>query len=161
MDLSKLRELALKKEQYNDIKKEIERAERDYSSFLYKVRDELGQRILVSLVESNKVFADFSIKNVEFDVYTSLFKVILSYRGENWGSNVYFIVANNNNILQIPALTYNDIAYKDSYISKYRLFFQKHAEDRKSLNITEIQQAWDNVCEKYQEDLNTLFKETK
>lgn len=160
MDLSKLRELALKKDQYNDIKKEIENAEKEYKSQLYKVRDELGNSIILSLSEENQIFSDFRLKDVRYTVDSNLFEVVLSYKNM-WDYGVYMTVIHNNLLLWIPMLVDNKRDWGTSYDDRFRLFFQSNSTERASLNITEIQKAWDNVCEMYREDLNTLFEENK
>lgn len=160
MDLSKLRELALKKEQYNDIKKEIENAEKEYKSQLHTVRDKLGNSLMLSLYEENQIFSDFRLKDVRYTIDSNLFEVVLSYKNM-WDCGVYMTVIHNNLLLWIPMLVDNKREWGTSYGDRFRLFFQSNSNDQASLNITEIQKAWDNVCEKYQEDLNTLFKETK
>lgn len=160
MDLSKLRELALKKEQYNDVKKEIENAEKEYKSYVYKLRDEVGNKLVDSLQRENKIFSNFRVKDIYFSLEYNCFSLTLQPIKGHYGEGYMTFTYKNMN-LHIPILVEKSYEERCGVGDRYKLFFQDSSHARTSINITEMQKAWDIVCAMNLVDLNTIFKETK
>lgn len=156
MDWLKLRELSLKREQYADIKKEIQAVDKEYSDFIDEVKKDFGDMIISHLVSENQIFDCFRVSRIVCNTNHQLVEVVLKYKDYPRDYGVYFIVTHNNILLRIPVITDEKVT---DWGLQCLLFFQQHPNHPASLNITSIQKAWDLVCEKYKENFDILVKE--
>lgn len=148
--LKSFKEVESQKVYYDQIVKSLKEFNSEYNEKLRAVQDTLGQGMLDSLQKENIIFNYFKVSSIEI---SNVVNLILSPNSV-CSNRTYMEVVSRGCKLYIP-LFVNTRNNGDLRYGMYEVFFIRFME---SLNITELQNAWTKVCDKFSEEIDFLLK---